>query len=254
MNKKHIARSFGKASSTYESEAPVQKWTANYLSSYIDGLGINHPARCLEIGCGTGFLTQLMLAQYPKADWVITDLSDKMLQQCQALNGEGPSYYVMDGENPDVEGGFDLIVSSLAFQWFHDFEASCQKLVSLLNPNGRLVFTTLGQSTFQQWRDNLEKLDMPAGIHLYPALEKIQQLELTNCDYTFKNEIRTQYYETGLTFLRALKAIGAQAPQKGYRPLNGGEMRKVLKSLEASGDCSMTYEIIIGDIKKTGNS
>jgi len=250
VNKKLIAQSFGKASNTYEKDAPVQKWTAGFLAEVIKGLDLEQPADCLEIGCGTGFLTQEMMTLFPHANWLITDLSADMLESCRARIGDGVSYQVMDGEHPALEKKFDLIVSSLAFQWFQDLESALKGLSGLLKPGGRLFFTTLGQETFQQWRDHLIQQGMAVGLHDYPLLEDMQQIAIKGCQVSFARQKRLQPYENGLAFLRALKAIGAQAPQPGYQPLSPGQMRKVIKTLEEGGSCAMTYDILVGTITK----
>ncbi|WP_419796630.1 MAG: methyltransferase domain-containing protein [Terasakiella sp.] len=250
MNKKLIAQSFGKASNTYEKDAPVQKWTAGFLAELIQGLHLEQPADCLEIGCGTGFLTQEMMTLFPQANWLITDLSADMLDSCRARIGDGVSYQVMDGEHPALEKKFDLIVSSLAFQWFLDLENALKRLSGLLKPDGRLIFTTLGQETFQQWRDNLNQQGMAVGLHDYPLLEDMQKIAIKGYQVSFARQKRLQPYENGLAFLRALKAIGAQAPQSGYQPLLPGQMRKVIKALEENGSCAMTYDILVGTITK----
>lgn len=254
MNKKHIAHSFGKASQTYETQAPVQKWTADYLNDYIAGLEVDEPQDCLEIGCGTGFLTRKMLNQFTNSRWLVTDLSPDMVVRCRETVQVQADFRVMDGEHPNTDKRFDLIVSTLAFQWFHDLPSALERLINLLKPGGRLVFSTLGKHSFQEWRENLQRLNMSVGLHDYPALEDLQQLALPNCRLHFEKQVRVQPYENGLDFLKALKTIGAQAPQSGYRPMTGGQMRKVINALEKSGDCSMTYEILIGDIQKKDRS
>jgi len=252
VNKKHIAQSFGKASQTYETQAPVQQWTANYLHDYIAGLGLDEPQDCLEIGCGTGFLTRKMLNLFANSYWLVTDLSPDMVARCRETIEGQAEFCVMDGEHPNTDQRFDLIVSTLAFQWFHNLPVALEGLTQLLKPGGRLVFSTLGKHSFQEWRENLQRLNMSVGLHDYPVLEDLEQMIFGNCQVHFEKQVRIQPYENGLDFLKALKAIGAQAPQSGYLPMTGGQMRKVIKALEKNGDCEMTYEILIGDIQRKG--
>src|SRR3546814_14322438 len=59
----------------------------------------------------------------------------------------------MDGEAPIFEGEwFDLILSSLAFQWFDDLGGAVGRLAGLLRPGGSLIFSTLGRGSFARWR------------------------------------------------------------------------------------------------------
>lgn len=250
MNKKNIAQSFGKAASTYDSDAPVQKWTAKWLGDYIGALPIDEHAKCLEIGCGTGFLSEELMKRLPNAHWTISDLSQDMLNQCAERIGSGPEYMEMDGENPPLcAQKYDLIVSSLAVQWFHDLETGLGRLVKLLTPGGRLVFTTLGKQSFSQWRNNLLHMGEPVGLHDYPSFEDVGNFDFGDYGITVTQKIKNQSYDNGLHFLRALKAIGAQEPNQAYGVMNAGTLRKVLRNLETKNpECKMSYDILLADI------
>lgn len=249
MNKDNIAQSFGKAASSYDKDAPVQKWTAKLLRDYVSGLDIKSNATCLEIGCGTGFLTKELITLLPEADWTVTDLSKDMLDACKTRIGSSATYQVMDGENPEASGQYDLIVSSLAVQWFHDLEGGLLKLVNLLSPTGRLVFTTLGENTFSQWRENLQRLKKTVGTHNYPTAQTVLKFSFGSYVIDVDTIPYLQHYESGLHFLRSLKSIGAQEPKSSYVSMSASNMRKVLRSLEDNEKgCDMTYEILLCDV------
>lgn len=251
MNKSHIKQTFGKASKTYDREAPVQQWAVGLLADHIEGLNLKSVCRCLEIGCGTGFLSEKVYRLFPAADWLITDLSAEMLDQCKArLPAEkNVTFQVMDGEKPKVHEHYDLIVSSLAFQWFYDLSGSLHHLSELLAPEGRLIFTTLGPDTFIEWRQLLVAHGQPVGLHYYPSVSEINSYAFDGCQAEFTSHHKTQHYEDGVAFLKALKTIGAQVPQSGYSPLSAGTLRKMLKALGSDEKgCAMTYEILLGEI------
>ncbi|NVJ93640.1 MAG: methyltransferase domain-containing protein [Methylocystaceae bacterium] len=251
MNKSHIKQTFGKASKTYDREAPVQQWAAELLIGYIEGLNLKSVGHCLEIGCGTGFLSEKVYRLFPAADWLITDLSAEMLDQCKARFpvGKNITFQVMDGEKPTVHEHYDLIVSSLAFQWFYDLSGSLHHLSELLNPEGRLIFTTLGPDTFIEWRQLFEAYEQPVGLHRYPSVSELNSYVFDGCRVDFTSHHKTQNYRDGFAFLKALKTIGAQVPQSGYRPLSAGALRKMLKALGSDEQgCTMTYEILLGEI------
>ncbi len=250
MNKKHIAQSFGKASQTYDQEAPVQKWTAERLCDDVSALNLSGEMDCLEIGCGTGFLTEKMIDLLPGANWTISDLSEDMLAQCKNRIGDVGKFVIMDGEHPNGSTQYDLIVSSLAVQWFVDLELGLKQLFDLLKPGGRLLVTTLGKDSFSQWRKNLLSLGLPVGLHSYPSLEDIQSFHVENGDIQVRSISHLQPYENGLSFLRALKAIGAQKPNSDYEPMAIHDMRKAVRNLEREVGCKMTYEIFFIEYKK----
>jgi malonyl-CoA O-methyltransferase len=248
--KKHIAQSFGKASQTYDQDAPVQQWTSAQLSQRIADTRITGVTQGLEIGCGTGFLTEKLVSLLPDTSWVISDLSPDMLQQCQNRLGDVGDFIVMDGEHPDSTSQYDLIASSLAVQWFLDLEAGLKELSTLLKPGGRMFVTTLGFRSFEEWRHNLTSLDLPVGLHSYPSVEDIKKFSFEDCRFHVDSILRLQPYENGLDFLKALKNIGAQKPTSDYSPMSAGNMRRAIKALETVEKCEMTYEILFLEIQK----
>lgn len=248
MNKSHIAKSFGQASQTYEDQAPVQNHTASWLCEYVKALELQGIEDCLEIGCGTGFLSRKMVKLFPNANWVITDLSPDMVNTCKERLDHEAVFQVMDGEHPAIDQKFDLIVSSLAIQWFQNLEDGLSRLTSLLKPGGRLVFTTLCKDTFKEWNGILTGLGLESGLHAYPSLEDLSKFDLKPCKVEFKAHLLKQPYQNALDFLHALKAIGAHAPKAGYRPLSVSDMRRVMKAFTQNGVCEMTYDVLLGDI------
>jgi malonyl-CoA O-methyltransferase len=77
----------------------------------------------------------------------------------------------MDGEHPDQRGPFDIIASSLAFQWFADLPAAIARLRALLAPGGWLAFATLAEGSFAEWRAACG--DQPCGIPDYPDAARL---------------------------------------------------------------------------------
>ena len=158
-----------------------------------------------------------------------------------------PHYVVMDGERPDaVEGTFDLITASLAFQWFVDLSASLLRLSALLAPGGRMIFATLGVHTFEEWRAAHKSLGFTCGTPLYPDPEKFPWPE--GFDTLVENEMLSCPYLDGHDFVRSLKALGASEPAPGHRPLSPGAFRRLLTSLE--NGFSVTYHVIYGQVIK----
>lgn len=250
MIKKHIAQSFGNASHTYDKDAPVQKWTALQLCKRIQEKNLAQDIDCLEIGCGTGFLTAGLLDVFPNANWTISDLSENMLMTCRNRVGEVGEFIIMDGEYPNVGKKFDLIVSSLAVQWFHNLEEGLKRLCALLKPGGLLMLTTMGKDSFVEWRNILSAQGLPVGLHDYPDVDEINRYSIGSSDLQVETIKHLQDYENALAFLKSLKAIGAHKPSAAYRPMTPGDLKKALKGVETETGCFMTYEIIFIEIQK----
>lgn len=131
VNKVQVQKSFGQNAVTYDQYAVVQKEMAGKLLAEIQGTGRRFQ-RILEIGCGTGFLTELLAREYPKSLITALDVAPEMItvarEKLKSFNNI--NYFVADGENLQMsdavslkELSFDLIVSNAVFQWFSEYAA-----------------------------------------------------------------------------------------------------------------------------------
>jgi SAM-dependent methyltransferase len=122
-----IAQAFD-AAAAYDAYAVVQRQVAAWLAERIVAVAPPRP-RVLEVGCGTGFLTQAAWPRLDRPEWLMTDIAPEMLARGRAQMPDLCAR-VMDGERPDLAGEapFDLIVSSLAVQWFSDLEGGLPRI------------------------------------------------------------------------------------------------------------------------------
>ena len=242
--KERIGRAFSAGAARYDAVAPVQRLVAAQLAARIVARGLG-AQRILEIGCGTGFLSAALAAAFPDAALVLTDISPAMLARCRARLGEGPAYRLLDGEDPrGLDGPFDLIVSSLAMQWFGDLRGGLARLGALLAPGGRMMFATLGAGTFAEWTAAHAALGLASGTPVYPAPEALPWPE--GWAHAVDEEFVIQHYANGAEFVRSLKELGAGEPAPGHRPLPPGAFRRVLGALE--GGFAVTYHVLYGEI------
>lgn len=230
------------AARDYDRHARVQARVAESLAGAIRALPLGEAPAVLEIGCGTGHLTQA-LARLESGALLATDLSPAMVDRARARVSETPGrrFAVLDGEyGPQPDGdGFDLICSSLAFQWFDDPAAAAQRLSTWLRPGGWLAFTTLTQGTFAEWRAAHERVGQSAGTLSFPAAAALAvPLPAATCTV----ERLTERHSSATDFVHALKAIGAGTPVSGHRPLSPAALRAVLRAFESAG-ATATYEV-----------
>ncbi len=224
-----VASAFDKAVQ-YDRHAPVQRQVADSLAEHIRTLPLPPAPRILEIGCGTGFLGAALIGYLPGAEWWMTDVSPAMIARAKErfAGREDIRFKVMDGSAPDLPGGFDMICSSLAMQWFADLAAGVSGLRSLLSPEGRIAFTTLGAGSFAEWR--AAHGDLAAGTPDYPSAAHLSAMGLDVSVRAF-----THVHDDARDFLRAVKAIGAGTPRADHRPLSPAKLRQVLARFEAEG-------------------
>ena len=211
-----IAQAFD-AAAAYDAHAVVQRRVADWLAERVVAVAPPAP-RVLEVGCGTGFLTGAALPRIEGADWLMTDIAPAMLARGLVANPAARGR-VMDGEHPDLPGEapFDLIVSSLAVQWFADLEAGLRRLGGWLAPGGRMLVTTLAEGTFAAWHQAHRAEGFVAGSPVYPSVDTLRATG-------WRVEMRpfAQRHDSAADFMRALRGIGAGTPRDGHRPIPPG--------------------------------
>ena len=245
--KQQLRLAFDAAASSYDASAPIQRAVAARLADRIAALPAPARPRILEIGCGTGFLSAALHANFAGARLTLTDLSPAMLDACRTRLDAPPDvdFRVMDGEQPDLppEARFDLICSSLAFQWFEDLAGATDRLIGLLAPGGRLAFATLAEDTLVEWRKAHSQLGLEAGTQVFPSIHALSAL--AGGRVRIEAERLVHVHSNARAFLDGLKAIGAQAPAPGRRPLGVKALKAAMARFEA-GAGAATYHVAYG--------
>lgn len=229
INKAQVQKNFSQHAITYDQYAVVQKEMARDLLLKIKRTG-KYFRKILEIGCGTGFLTELLAREYPLAQITATDIAPEMIVVAREKLAvfSNINYFVADGENLRADNvsfdpSFDLIVSNAVFQWFTDYTATFTQYHTYLGPGGYLIFSTLGAGTFKELYVCLEdgqkdKSPCKLGDHKIHKKREVfienkhLQKVIVNAGFQFagvEEVTRLEYFDSCRYFLRALKMIGA---------------------------------------------
>lgn len=148
MNKDLIQSRFAKNLKNYNENAKIQKRMAERLLSFIK----NHsPQKILEIGCGTGFLTELINKELNFKTYIALDIVEDCVQYIGNINSN-ITFISADIEEFIKENNekYDLIISNASLQWVDDFEGVINTLKERLNPNGEFIFSTFGNENFRE--------------------------------------------------------------------------------------------------------
>jgi malonyl-CoA O-methyltransferase len=236
-------KGFDEQAKVYDSVAHVQAQVVRRLAGRLTG----SPKRILEIGCGTGLLSAQLAARFPGAELVLTDISPQMLTQAELRLGARAAYRIMDGQWPDTSlGAFDLITSSLAFQWFDDLAGALERLGAMLAPGGVLAFATLGSKSFAEWRQAHEEMGLHCGLRDYAASESFPWPVGYGC--RFEAEFIEEVHPDGRGFIRGMKELGAAISPPAHRPLGPGRFRALLARFSAG--FTARYEVIYAEMRR----
>lgn len=103
------------------------------LLELIDGA----PPQVIDLGCGTGELTEQLANRWPQSVVLGLDSSPEMLERAQARGHPRTSFQL--GRIEDLSDPFDLMFSNAALQWLPEHPKLITRLWQLLRPGGQLA-------------------------------------------------------------------------------------------------------------------
>lgn len=91
----------------------------------------------LDLGCGTGELSQLLSEKLPQSSVTGVDSSKEMLEKAKAQGSDRVGYKLGDVES--LEGEWDLLFSHAVLHWVDDHEKLIPRLWGHIKPGGQLA-------------------------------------------------------------------------------------------------------------------
>ncbi|PTM56512.1 malonyl-CoA O-methyltransferase [Desmospora activa DSM 45169] len=153
-----MAREFSRLAGRYDRRAVIQKRMAHQIMQTLTEQEVE-AREIVEVGCGTGYLTQLLRDRFPDARLTVIDLSDKMVHFARQNVAEVKPdtsdirFIVADAEAVEWEKErYDLIVSNATIQWFNQPRKTIATLVDALREEGFFLASTFGPDTWQELR------------------------------------------------------------------------------------------------------
>jgi malonyl-CoA O-methyltransferase len=221
IEKAHVAQRFAKAHQSYDAHAIVQKQICQQLMQLIQQYVFarhcsqTNVTHALEIGCGSGRMTHLLLQHAQIHQFTLNDLYPEIQQHVSAAAYPATQidWLIGDIEALPLPQRLDLVLSSSALQWMSDFPALMQRVQQSLIPQCYLCFSTFGAK-------NLQEIKALTGQGLnYLTLAEIQNvLNETGFDVVHISEsVQTIHFEHPKAVLQHLKATGVTASSAKHR-------------------------------------
>ena len=121
---------------TYDrSSQPQQSWASEVLGRLE---GIAPDAAALDVGCGTGLVTQALLALVPDGRVLALDASPDMVAIARARLGDRAEVWCQDVLDLELDAPVDAVVSTATLHWVPDHDRLWRRLAVALRPGGRL--------------------------------------------------------------------------------------------------------------------
>jgi trans-aconitate 2-methyltransferase len=135
---------------TYDhSSQPQQAWAAEVLSRLA---GISQDATVLDVGCGTGRVTEVLQQLVPRGRVLAIDASGDMVALARERLGERAQVWCQDVLDLDLDEPVDAVVSTAALHWVGDHDRLWERLALALRPAGVLEIQCGGEGNIDDVR------------------------------------------------------------------------------------------------------
>lgn len=209
VDKSLVGRRFSAARETYRRGASVQRRVAESLWSRVVPLieGKRDFGRIIEVGAGTGVLTELYEMALTCGGCRCSSLELWDLAEHFGMLPSNASWLTCDAETciRSVEPeSVNLLLSSSTLQWFHSPERFVAEAYRVLRKGGIAAFALYGEGTFSQLREltgvslrypSLATLKAPLPAD---AIIEVGETESISMDFASPKELLRHLRETGV--------------------------------------------------------
>jgi trans-aconitate 2-methyltransferase len=136
-----------------ESSAPQQAWASEVLARLE---GIAPDATVLDVGCGTGRVTEALLALVPQGRVLAVDASADMVALARRRLGDRAQVWCQNALDLELDEPVDAIVSTATFHWVTDHDRLWARLAQALRPGAMLEAQCGGEGNIDRVREVIE--------------------------------------------------------------------------------------------------
>ncbi|HID29239.1 MAG TPA: methyltransferase domain-containing protein [Desulfobacterales bacterium] len=253
-HQRSVTGRFSLASATYHGKADVQKTVARKLLSLV---AASRPAgHVLEIGCGTGVLTELLMKHFPTAMIDAIDASRAMIAQARdRLSADNHiRWFISDIKTFDSPVSYRLVVSSSSMHWIFPVEDGLRCMADFLEAGGDAVVALMLHGTLGELRTTRLRVapHKPLLGRLPLAEEVLSGLESAGLRVVAKwQETIRANHVSAEAFLRTIHEQGLTGGMVSSSkcPLTRGELQRLRAEYETeyhNGDSGVfaSYEVL----------
>jgi ubiquinone/menaquinone biosynthesis C-methylase UbiE len=171
-----VARGFDRSAADYDELLRHNRSGAERL---VAALPPGEYADVLDVGCGTGFVSEAMVARFGTRRITGVDPSEGMLERFRAkLEARSVRATLIRAgvhDMPVPDAAFDAVVSGMAFHWFPEKAAAVAAMARRLRRGGVLGILASGKGTDEELRRLLRQIDPPVPAAWIDVFDLIQR-------------------------------------------------------------------------------
>ncbi len=218
FDKKKIQSNFNRFSRNYDSLANLQKQVAEKLVNFANS-EIRQSKNILDLGSGTGFVGQNILnnknINFNDKKLFQLDISSQMLKNNLNI---GENIFNIEGDIENLsfkKNSFDLVISSLSFQWISDLNSVLKKIRQILKPKSILFFSIFIDGTLCELKESAKELNLNLSVNNFTDLASLKVILEKNFDNSqiILEEIVLDYANV-YDLIHSIKHIGASYSDK----------------------------------------
>lgn len=118
----------------------------------LERLELRGDETVLDAGCGSGRVTEALIARLPRGRVIGVDMSESMVAAARERLGPDADVRQADLLELELDGPVDAILSTATFHWVADHNALFRRLHTVLCPGGRLVAQCGGEGNINSLR------------------------------------------------------------------------------------------------------
>ena len=254
IDKHKVKQSFALACQTYDGLAVLQRHIGFDLMDKLPLEQWDKDPLIVDLGCGTGFLSQQLVERENLQTIIAIDIALSMLHVAKTkLDATNSIHYICaDAEKlPLSNQSVNHIVSNVALQWCQNLAAVFTGFKQVLKQGGTVGFSTFGPATLKELKAAWAEVDDYQHVNQFYSVDTIQTfLQQAGFKAIKIESILYQYnYPTVIALMKELKGIGAHNVLSGRNKklTSKTDMQKMIaayKRNEANDNIIASYEMI----------